>query len=64
MSLELVVKKPGNLLGVFLRTQISERQYSDIVLYLSRPDEFVITRKRAIGFEAPQERNSNAAAGN
>ena len=59
MSLELIVKKPGNLLGVFLRTHITERQYSDIVLYLSRPDEFKIVRKAGIGFRPP-ERSSNA----
>jgi hypothetical protein len=64
MSLELTVKKPGNLLGVFLRTQITERQYNDIVLLLARPDEFAVTRKKGIGFEAPQERTSNAATGN
>jgi hypothetical protein len=62
MSLELIVKKPGNLLSVFLRTHISERQYSDIVLLLARPDEFQVTRKEGIGFKAPHERTDNASS--
>ncbi len=62
MGLELIVKKPGNLLSVFLRAHITERQYNDIVLLLARPDEVQVTRKKGIGFEAPHERTSNADA--
>lgn len=59
MGLQLIVKKPGNLLSVFLRTEITDQQYRDIVLLLSRPDEFRVTRKSGIGF---RERTSNAEA--
>ena len=62
MSLELIVKKPGNLLSVFLRARITDAQYSDIVLLLARPDEFQVTRKEGIGFRAPRERTDNASS--
>ena len=61
MSLELVVKKPGNLLSVFLRTPITDEQYAQIVLLLAQPNEFHVVRKARIGFGRP-ERNSNAEA--
>lgn len=54
MSLNLTVKKPGNLLGVFLRQDITEEQYAQIVLLLARPDEYQVARKPGIGFRAPQ----------
>ena len=53
MSLNLTVKKPGNLLGIFLRTDITEEQYAQIVLLLSRPDEYQVARKPGMGFRAP-----------
>lgn len=59
MSLNLTVKKPGNLLSVFLRTEITEWQYAQIVLLLSNPDKYQVTPKPSIGFRAP-ERNDNA----
>jgi hypothetical protein len=53
MSLNLTVKRPGNLLGVFLRTEITEQQYAQIVLLLSNPDKYQVTQKPTIGFKAP-----------
>jgi len=62
MGLQLTIKKPGNLLGVFLKTEITERQYADIVLLLARPDEFQVVKRTGPGFRPPTERNSNAQA--
>ena len=54
MSLNLTVRKPGNLLSVFLRTEISESQYAQIVLLLSNPDKYQVAPKPGIGFRAPK----------
>lgn len=60
MSLQLIVKKPGNLLSVFLRTNISEQQYAQIVLLLAKPDEYQVSKKPGIGFRPIDTGGANA----
>ena len=61
MRLILTIKKPGNLLSVFLKREIDERQYAQIVTLLSDPDKWQVTRKPAMGFGSPSEvRKDNA----
>lgn len=67
MSLELIVKRPGNrlasLLGLHIvRTSITEQQYAEITLLLARPDEFRVTRRPSIGFRTPEERKPNVGS--
>jgi hypothetical protein len=48
--LQLIVKKPGSLLAVFLRADISLLQYQQIILLLSQPDQYQVTEKPRMGF--------------
>jgi len=58
MRLQLTVKRPGNLLSVFLRTEISEQQYAQIVLLLAKPDEYQVTAKPRMGFDNRRANNA------
>jgi hypothetical protein len=51
--LRLTVKRPSSLLSKLLEVDINEEQFTAIVLLLSRPDEFIVTRKPPMGFHHP-----------
>ena len=60
--LKLTVKKPGNLLGVFLRCDITQEQYAMIVMLLSAPDTYTIAEKPKMGFRPLDKEAQRAEA--